>query len=231
MPEDTKKPANIPKPTAERRSDPRYTFTAAAELIDEKSGTRIEARIANISHEGCYVETNTPFSQGTETSLRIKKEANTFVAQARVVRSTTKGMGLLFTAIAQEQLQVLESWLELFQQQGWLAEHRRRSQRIVMRIAVRVSGQNNVGSRFEEETHTLVINTNGALILLSTPVSKGQALKLVNTGTNDATGCVVAHIGQHQGSRLEVGVGFSVPNPKFWHVVFPPPDWTRPQER
>jgi hypothetical protein len=38
--------------------------------------------------------------------------------------------------------------------------------------------------------------------------------------------CVVAHIGKREGERIQVGVEFMLPNPIFWHVAFPPKDWT-----
>jgi hypothetical protein len=230
MPEDTKKPTGVPRHAAERRTHPRYKFTAAAELIDDKSGTLIDVRIGDIGQRGCYVETNTPFPLGTETTIRISKGTDSFVAQARVVHFMSKGMGLLFTAVGQEQHQVLETWLAAFRQQEFLPDSRRRTQRIALQVPVRVSGQSTVGSRFEEETHTLVISANGALILLSAPVDKGQRLRLLNIRTEDAAECVVAYLGQRQGNRLEVGVAFVLPNRSFWRVAFPPVDWTRPED-
>jgi hypothetical protein len=90
-----------------------------------------------------------------------------------------------------------------------------------MRVPVRVSGQNTVGSRFDEETQTLNVNANGALILLSTSVRRGQSLKLLNIVTRDMAECVVAYLGRRQGDRLEVGIDFILPTPNFWRC-FPP---------
>jgi hypothetical protein len=98
----------------------------------------------------------------------------------------------------------------------------------MLRFPVRVSGQNAVGSQFEEETHTLAVNASGALVLLSVSVRKGQLLKLLNTATGVNAECVVAYLGQRKGDLWEVGVAFSLPNPKFWQVAFPPRDWTPP---
>src|SRR6266705_6769420 len=105
--------------------------------------------------------------------------------------------------------------------------NRRRTQRVMLKFPVRVSGQNAVGSQFEEETHTLAVNENGALVLLSVSARKGQLLKL-NTATGGNADCVVAYLGQRKGDLWEVGVAFSLPNPKFWQVAFPPSDWTPP---
>ena len=230
MPDETKKPAGVPVGAAERRQHPRYKFTGVVEITDEKSGIQTKARVIDIGRRGCFVESDRALSLGTETTLRINKDTDAFEVQARVVHSGARGMGFLFTAVAQEQLQIVEGWLGPFRQQEWLALHRRRTQRVLVQVPVRVSGQNRVGSRFQEETQTLVINANGALILLSASLNQGQTVSLVNMAAQETAECVVAYLGQRQGQRLEVGVGFLLPNPKFWRVAFPPMDWTRPLE-
>jgi len=213
---------------AERRAEPRYHFAALVEVTDEKSGIRTNANISDISQQGCFVETNSPLSLGTETTLRISKGTDAFEARARVVHSGKNGMGLLFTAVVQEQLRILERWLIPFRQKEWLVLHRHRTQRVLLQIPVRVSGRNSLGSPFEEEAQTVVINANGALLLLSTQMTQGQTLTLMNIAAKQSAECVVAYLGQHQGQRAEVGVGFLLPNPGFWHVTFPPLDWMRP---
>jgi hypothetical protein len=83
-----------------------------------------------------------------------------------------------------------------------------------------------VGLHFEEETQTRAISAHGALILVSTQVYRGQRLTLSNVQTKAALECVVAHIDKYQSSQPQVGVEFMLPNPIFWHVAFPPKDWT-----
>ena len=95
-----------------------------------------------------------------------------------------------------------------------------------MTVPVRVSGQTGVGLPFEEETHTRAISAHGALILVSTQVYRGQRLTLSNVGTNAALECIVAHIEKYSSEHPHVGVEFVLPNPMFWHVAFPPKDWT-----
>jgi hypothetical protein len=135
-------------------------------------------------------------------------------------------MGLVFTAIEPEQLGILETWLAESREISWLAANRRRSQRVLMTIPVRVSGQNVLGSPFEEETQTRAISAHGALILISAQVYRGQRLTLSNVPAKAALECVVAHIDRHQSDHPQVGVEFMLPNPMFWHVAFPPKDWT-----
>jgi len=212
---------------ADRRTHPRYKFIAAVEVVAADSGARIETRVRDLSQQGCYVDTNNALPLGTVTDIRITKGAQLFEAQARVVYSrASQGMGLVFTAIEPEQLRTLETWLAESRETSWLAANRRRSQRVLMTIPVRVSGQTGVGLRFEEETQTRAISAHGALILVSTQVYRGQRLTLSNVQTKAALECVVAHIEKYQSSQPQVGVEFMLPNPIFWHVAFPPKDWT-----
>jgi hypothetical protein len=212
---------------ADRRTHPRYEFTAAVEVVAAESGTRIQTRLRDLSQQGCYVDTDSPFPLQTATDVRITKGAQSFEARARVVFSqASKGMGLVFTTIEREQLGTLETWIGESRETSWLAANRRRSQRVLMKIPVRVSGQTGPGSLFEEETHTLAISAHGALIAVSKQVSKGQRLSLSNVQTRATLECVIAHIGRREGEQIQVGVEFTLPNPIFWHVAFPPKDWT-----
>jgi PilZ domain len=99
MVDETKAPAGpaAPRRAADRRTQLRYKFSADAEISEEKSGTRMEARIDDISERGCHAETNSPFSLGTETKIRISKGGDSFSAQARVVSSSVNGLGLYRT--------------------------------------------------------------------------------------------------------------------------------------
>src|SRR6267378_3181323 len=227
--DDTKKPAGLTVASsgADRRIHPRYEFTAAVEVRAAESGARIETRVRDLSQQGCYVDTSDALPLGTVTDVRIKKAAQLFEAHARVVYSrASKGMGLVFTAIEPEQLRTLETWLAESRETSWLAANRRRSQRVLMTVPVRVSGKSAAERPFEEETHTRAISAHGALILVSTPVWRGLRLNLSNVQTKAALECVVAHIDKRPGDRTHVGVEFTLPNPMFWHVAFPPKDWT-----
>jgi hypothetical protein len=212
---------------ADRRTHPRYAFTAAVEVLAAESGARIKTRVRDLSQRGCYVDTDSPFGLGTATDVRITKGPKSFEARSRVVSNQSgKGMGLIFTAIESEQLGTLDEWIAESRESSWLAANRRRSQRVLMKFAVRVSGQTGTALAFEEEVHTLAISAHGALIALGAPVYRGQRLTLSNVQTKAALECVVAHIDRFQGEQIQVGIEFMLPNPTFWHVAFPPKDWT-----
>ena len=212
---------------ADRRIHPRYEFIAAVEVRVAESGARIETRVRDLSQQGCYVDTNNALPLGTVTDVRITKGAQLFEARTRVVYSRAgKGMGLMFAAIEPDQLRTLETWLAESRETSWLAANRRRSQRVLMTMPVRISGQTGVGLHFEEETQTRAISAHGALIPVSTKMCRGQRLTLSNIQTKAALECVVAHIEKSQTSQPQVGVEFMLPNPMFWQVAFPPQDWT-----
>jgi hypothetical protein len=226
---ETEKPAGptVALAGADRRIHPRYEFIAAVEVGVAEFGARIETRVRDLSQQGCYVDTNNALPLGTVTDVRITKGAQLFEARTRVVYSRAgQGMGLMFTGIEPEQLWTLETWLAESRETSWLAANRRRSQRVLMTIPVRVSGQNGVGLPFEEETHTRAISAHGGLILVSTQLYRGQRLTLLNVQTKAALECVVAHIARDQSGHPQVGLEFMLPNPIFWHVAFPPKDWT-----
>ena len=96
----------------ERRSSPRFPFTATADVIDLGSQAQLTARTSDISLGGCFVDAASPFTVGTAVKVRLRRERKTFVAAAVVTGSMpSMGMGLKFTEIEAQQLEVLESWL------------------------------------------------------------------------------------------------------------------------
>jgi len=213
---------------ADRRSHPRYAFTAAVEVITGEPGARIQTRVRDLSQQGCYVDTESPLALGTATDVLITKGATSFAARARVVSNQPrKGMGLMFTAVESEHVQTLNMWIAESRESSWLAANRRRSQRVLMQIPVRISAQAvGASSLLEEETHTLAISAHGALIVATSQVYRGQRFILSNVQTKASLECVVVHVDRPSGDQIQVGVEFLLPNSRFWGVAFPPKDWT-----
>jgi hypothetical protein len=103
--------------------------------------------------------------------------------------------------------------------------NRRRSQRVLLGLNVTVTGLAFDKKPVEETTRTLVINAHGALVTLDMRVSIGMQLTLRNGKTNEEVACRVVYAGQ-QLSKAEVGLEFLKPAPNFWHIAFPPADWS-----
>jgi hypothetical protein len=95
-----------------QRRVPRYPFVAAAEVLAESSGSRMSARISDLSVAGCYVDTINPLPDGTLVHVKIFTEMQTFEAPAKVVYSHTHlGMGLMFGEVQPNAQVVLQDWL------------------------------------------------------------------------------------------------------------------------
>jgi PilZ domain-containing protein len=211
----------------DRRTHPRYAFTATAEVVGTESGARTKARVRDLSQQGCYLDTDKPLPLGTATDVRITKGKKSLEVQGRVVYvQPGRGMGLMFTAVKPEHGGTLDAWIAESRETSWLAANRRRSQRVLMKIPVRVSVQAGAASVSEEETHTLAVSAHGALLVVTAPMYRGQRLTLLNPQTKDSLECVVAHIDRFPNEQMKVGVEFLLPNPTFWHVAFPPKDWS-----
>jgi len=207
---------------ADDRTHPGEEFIASVEEEKVAGPSAAPAGADRRTHPR-YEFTATAEVVAAESGARMETRVRDLSQQGCYVDT---GMGLVFTAIEPEQLRTLETWLVESRETSWLAANRRRSQRVLMTIPVRVSGKTGAGSPFEEETQTLAISAHGALILVSTQVYRGQRLTLSNVQTKGALECVVAHTDRHQSDHPQVGVEFMLPNPIFWHVAFPPKDWT-----
>jgi hypothetical protein len=103
---------------------------------------------------------------------------------------------------------------------------RRRSQRVLMQVAVRIRGEDAQGKSVEEETETLAINAHGALVLLKARFTSGSKVLLQHKRTEEEQECHVAFLGPVRSGKAEIGLEFSSPRPTFWRVAFPPEDWT-----
>ena len=212
---------------ADRRANPRYAFHATAEVVATDSSAKAKTRVRDLSQQGCYLDTETPLPLGTAANVRMTKGAKSLEVQGRVVYvQPGKGMGLMFTAVKPEHGGTLDVWINESRETSWLANNRRRSQRVLMKIPVRVGLHAGGAALTEEETFTLAVSAHGALLAVTSPMYRGQRLTLSNPQTKDSLECVVAHIDKFPDEQVKVGVEFLLPNPTFWHVAFPPKDWS-----
>jgi len=107
-----KKSAGSSAKADERRTFPRYTLSAEAEVVEAQSRTKMNARVSDLSRMGCYVEMMSPFPLGANLKMRIMKNKTPFLAHGQVAYSSGgMGMGVRFTALDPEQILLLEKWL------------------------------------------------------------------------------------------------------------------------
>lgn len=96
----------------ERRRVVRYPFTAAAEVTDLRSGTRVTGRSSDLGLGGCYIDILSPFGVGSEVHVRLEREQYGFEAAAIVTYAQiSMGMGLAFTEVKPEHQTVLQAWM------------------------------------------------------------------------------------------------------------------------
>ena len=101
----------------------------------------------------------------------------------------------------------------------------RRSQRLLLNMAVIVAGERSDGNRFAEQTTTAVVNAHGAMVLLKELVYDQQMLRIRNVKTGEEQPCKVVDLGGKADGKTEVGIEFLAPSPRFWRIAFPPEDW------
>lgn len=105
-------PRPVETDPSERRKSVRYTFTAAAEVTELKTLTRIIGQTSDLARGGCFVDVISPFPGGTAVRVRLALEQRAFEAQARVVYSQNgMGMGLAFLSAQPEHIKILDGWL------------------------------------------------------------------------------------------------------------------------
>src|SRR5215472_13779212 len=103
---------------------------------------------------------------------------------------------------------------------------RRRSQRLPLRIPIRIECSDQNCGRHVVDAFTGVISAHGALVRMPWEVHPGQELVLQNLATRERQSCTVVYVVVLENGEFAVGVDFGQPNPKFWGVTFPPDDWT-----
>jgi hypothetical protein len=103
---------------------------------------------------------------------------------------------------------------------------KRRSQRVLMQVGVRIRGKDAQGKDFEEDAQTLAINAHGGLILLTARLISGAVVHMKHNKTEEEQECHVAFLGPVRSGKAEIGLEFTTPRPTFWRVAFPPEDWT-----
>jgi hypothetical protein len=97
---------------------------------------------------------------------------------------------------------------------------RRGSPRIEMRVPVFVYGHGGEACEpFHEETTSIVVNANGALVALKSRVEFGQRLLLTNAGTHEERQCRVVRFHVAGAPHGLVAIAFTESSPDFWSAA------------
>ncbi len=96
----------------DRRRNPRYPFVGSIEMREGASEDKRTARVKELSLNGCYVDTQSPYPLGASLAIKLFTETEFFEAQASVIYSQAdQGMGLMFRETRPYYLMVLRKWL------------------------------------------------------------------------------------------------------------------------
>jgi PilZ domain-containing protein len=97
------------------------------------------------------------------------------------------------------------------------AEERRRAQRVLLRIAVRIHLSSKTIDAF---THT--VSASGAMIIMREPLTEGTKFTIENIKTQAKVEARVVRPAQPSSEGSLVPIEFATASPTFWNVFFPP---------
>lgn len=101
--------------------------------------------------------------------------------------------------------------------------NRRRSERLLITVPIRVEGSNPRGEKFSESTRTLIINRHGARIQLKHPVAPGSVLRITNlVADRGGEFRVVGPTRPLTEAGGEWGVECKEESRNIWGIDFPP---------
>jgi PilZ domain len=100
------------QPFGQRRSVPRYSLIATAELIEPVTDARMSGRISEISRKGCYVDILNTLPTGTKIQLCVTRDRGNFTTMGQIIYVQEGiGVGIAFVDPPDDQLEILDSWL------------------------------------------------------------------------------------------------------------------------
>jgi hypothetical protein len=105
-------------------------------------------------------------------------------------------------------------------------KNRRRSERVILRMKVVVSAQDEERRQILEEAETQVVNAHGGLLRMTAHLFDGQPFLLKNPRNGSEMNCRVVRVEDRGMDSYHVAFEFELPAPTFWPVVFPPADWS-----
>jgi hypothetical protein len=103
-------------------------------------------------------------------------------------------------------------------------EERRRSQRVIIRIAVTLEMMV-AGKKVTVRAVTASVNDHGAMLLCTKNFPIEMKFDLINDRTEQRQSCRVTRASIENQQGYLIPVEFAEAAPGFWHISFPPPGW------
>jgi hypothetical protein len=109
-----------------------------------------------------------------------------------------------------------------------MADGKRRSDRIMLTVRLRIVGNDAAGKRFKVDARAITLNRHGARIRTLATLRAGQVLRLIHlVGNSDGEFRVVGPLAPPSENGGEWGVECLNPDHNIWGIKFPPlPDGT-----
>lgn len=105
-----------------------------------------------------------------------------------------------------------------------MATDRRRSDRLMITIPLRINGVDANDQKFSEDTRTVTINRHGARVRLSRPLTSGRVVHIVNlVSQKEADFRVIGPLTPTTEKGGDWGVACTDPGENIWAIQFPPP--------
>jgi PilZ domain-containing protein len=109
-------------------------------------------------------------------------------------------------------------------------ERERRTERVLLKIAIELSGKGADGQLFRERTFTLVVNRHGAKISSKSPLQIRSEIIITNIERDVACPFrVIRWLFEDEGGSSEWGVECLEPESNFWGIVFPKAEKINPE--
>jgi PilZ domain len=101
-------------------------------------------------------------------------------------------------------------------------ENQRRTDRVVIRVLVRISGVDVTGEKFSEQGHTLTISRYGAAVALNRKLAPGLRLTIrPATSKKESSALVMGQMGGQSVVHV-YGIALLEPTVNLWGIQFPP---------
>jgi hypothetical protein len=101
----------------------------------------------------------------------------------------------------------------------------RRSQRVMLKLAVLVRAEVPGGGRHQAQASTVMVNANGGLLQVPFRMTVGQKITLINPGSRQEVNCRIVQVQGPSAGSFATAFEFEERSPSFWPIVHPPSDW------
>ena len=100
------------------------------------------------------------------------------------------------------------------------ASNGRRSQRILLQVAVVIRAETPEGKRVQAQGFTSSVNAHGGLLKSPLKVVVDQRITVVNPHTGKEVGCRAVRVERASSELFLVAFEFDRPSPQFWTITF-----------